>query len=318
MPRVPNDALETVVFLYGSRADAESGRKNGASGFTVAHPWSRGFDYHVYVVTSRHCVEGRATTTIRAMRQTDDGSKTVFKDTVESEWILHDDYDVAIYLWKDAKEVAATISNGLLQRSEMESLDIGPGEDVYIVARFIHHDGGQRNVPIVHTGIVSMLPLEPIRNPHTKKNEYDFLVETHSRGGYSGSPVTLYIMPEQVKMGSARNVGPQILILGAMWGHFNTFEPVLDPEIKGDDKTTRFVVRSATMVAGVVPSWEILDLMNGERATNDRDQEEQDRIERSIAATPDTEAVLDSVDTITPTENLMRDLLQVPKDEAED
>lgn len=286
VPRVPEDALETVVFLYPAREAAEQGRKVGASGFMVAQPFIHGFGLHMYTVTNRHCVEGRGTTTIRAMTKTDAGSVPVFVDAKECDWIFHDDYDVAIYRWEDgAPEVAAHSSTSLLRRDEMAHLKIGPGEDVYIIARFIHHDGGQRNLPIVHTGMVGMLPLEPIKNPYTDKDEYDFLVETHSRGGYSGSPVNLYILPNQVDLGIRRNVGPQILVLGVMWGHINTIHYVTDPKIKGKNKRTGHVVKLDTMVAGVVPAWEIMDLINGERALTERmDSERKIREDRIAAA----------------------------------
>src|ERR1035441_9201644 len=163
VPRVPQDALETVVFLYPNRDAAEKGFKGGASGFMVAGGFVHGFGHHKYVVTNRHCIEGKGKMTVRATEQTTEGPKVVFEDITEGRWWKHDDYDVAVCLWDEgAEEIAAHESNTLLTRYELEHLQIGPGEDVYLVARFIHQDGGKENHPIVHGGMVAKLPLDKI------------------------------------------------------------------------------------------------------------------------------------------------------------
>jgi hypothetical protein len=184
----------------------------------------------------------------------------------------------------------------LLTQDQMYALHVGPGEDVYVVARFIHQDGGKENHPIVHSGMVAKLPLDPIRNPWTKKDEFDFLVEMHSRGGYSGSPATLYIIPhEQVTLAKRRrNIGPQILIMGVMWGHINTPQPVFDPKIEGDDKNTEQFVWLETMIAGVVPAWEIMALINRPDVIAQRSEWEAEMRESNKAALdamPESEAV---------------------------
>ncbi len=330
VPRVPEDELEAVVFLYSGRTVRESrvaaakGRKGGATGFMVGEPFIHGstLDHHMYVVTNRHCVEGKAIT-IRATVETETGPAVAFEDTKDGEWLLSDDFDVAVHLWKSGAETsAAHVSSSLLSHDDMRRINVGAGDEVYTIARFIHQDGGEKNHPIVHSGMVAKLPLDPIRNPHTKKDEYDFLVETYSRGGYSGSPVTLYITPEQpVLTRGRRNIGPQILVLGVMWGHIKTFEPVIDPEIEDDDKSTGTVVGLDTMVAGVVPAWEIMNLINRPDAVAQRKEwEEQMRESKksSMRAMPQSEAVTDSEDSIDKTKDLVGKLLQVPKDEPED
>lgn len=281
MPRVPDDYLDAVVFLYPSLKDAQRGTKSGACGFLVCYPTSKGFGWHHYVVTNRHCVEGSDQVVIRATTRDSQGFGMKTWETLEEDWILHPDNDLAICSVDAGEgEIAAHTINSLLSASQMIDLDLGPGDEVFIVGRFIHHDGkAQTNLPILHTGIISMLPLGSIRNPHTKKDESDFLIEVHSRGGYSGSPVFVYAMPaDQVNLGShPRKYGPQLWLLGAMWGHVTTFEPVVDPDIPGDDKRTGTFVRFDTNVAAVVPAWQIAHLMTGNEAAARRDLEEERR-----------------------------------------
>jgi len=304
VPRVPEDSLETVVFLYPGRSAAEKGLRSGggASGFMVAQPFHGRsdpyWDHHMYVVTSRHCVEGNGPITVRASAMDAKGRVMAFLDTTEKDWHRHKDYDVAICLWKEGAEtVAAHTTMTLLTQDQMYALHVGPGEDCYVVTRFMHQDGGTENHPIVHSGMVAKLPLDPIRNPHTKKDEYDFLVEMHSRSGYSGSPVTLYIIPgEQVTLAKRRrNIGPQLLIMGVMWGHIRTHEPVLDPRL-GGDKRTGEVVAVDTMVAGVVPAWEVMALLNRPDVVAERLEWESEMRESKIAAfdaIPESEVVTD-------------------------
>jgi hypothetical protein len=298
VPRVPEDSLETVVFLYPNHNAAVKGLKSGSTGFMVAQPFQHGFGWHGYVVTNRHCVENQ-NVTVRAMAQTEDGPDVVFADTKAADWILHDEYDVAIYPWKKgAEEVPAHTNASLLDCTHAEYLKLGPGEDVFTVSRFIHQDGGEQNHPIVHSGMLAKLPLDPIKNPHTKKFEYDFLVEMHSRGGYSGSPVTLYIMPGQVKLSKERNVGPQLLIMGVLWGHVLTQHEVMDPRKDGPKKGTGDFVQLETMIAGVVPAWEIVALLNGDEAVKQRmEYEEQVTKEKHAASEKMDPWVTDSAES---------------------
>src|SRR5271170_5484166 len=73
-------------------------------------------------------------------------------------------------------------------------LEIGPGEDVFMVGRFIDHDGKDANIPSVRFGNISTLP-QPIEQPSGSTNNKSFILDLHSRTGYSGSPVFVYRTP---------------------------------------------------------------------------------------------------------------------------
>jgi hypothetical protein len=125
-----------------------------------------------------------------------------------------------------------------------------------------------------------------------------------------------------VKLSNERNVGPQLVIMGVLWGHVNTPQPVIDPNIEGDDKTTDNFVWLETMIGGVVPAWEIMGLINSDRAVQQRiEHEDQMREAKKAAAKalPESEAVLDYEEGLeSPTADLMGNLLKVPKGEADE
>jgi hypothetical protein len=106
---------------------------------------------------------------------------------------------------------------------------VGPGDDVYLVGRFIGHDGKQRNTPIARFGVISMMPSEPVRNAHTGLAQETILIETHSITGHSGSPVFVQRLPMTPVPGlPGLRMYRQEWFLGIDWGHISHFEDVVD------------------------------------------------------------------------------------------
>src|SRR5215467_13131396 len=95
MPRVPEDFLECIVYLYPSVAAAEAGERLGGTGFVVG---VRGkidrTNHFLYVVTNRHVIEA-GNTTVRI--NTSDGKH----DSLEYDqrnWIVGPpEIDLAVY-----------------------------------------------------------------------------------------------------------------------------------------------------------------------------------------------------------------------------
>jgi hypothetical protein len=73
--------------------------------------------------------------------------------------------------------------------------DIGPGDDVFVVGRFINREGKQKNIPSVRFGNIAQMPGEPLFLDDGKELEC-FLIEGRSISGFSGSPVFIHISPE--------------------------------------------------------------------------------------------------------------------------
>jgi len=65
MPRLPDNFLDTAVYIYDSLEDAKSGKAAGGSGFLISIPWEGEDGEHVYVVTNHHVISGANSKVVR-------------------------------------------------------------------------------------------------------------------------------------------------------------------------------------------------------------------------------------------------------------
>jgi hypothetical protein len=70
MPRIDDDLLDCVVYLYGSKAEADAGINIGGSGFLVSYASSRGIKAggFMYAITNRHIIREKCATVIVAVQ----------------------------------------------------------------------------------------------------------------------------------------------------------------------------------------------------------------------------------------------------------
>lgn len=278
MPRIDDALLDSVVYFYESVEDARQGRKSGGCGFLVGVP-VEGNDNKMFpfVVTNSHVIKEGKSTVIRLKKKT---GESHVQETDISGWTHHPNGDdVAASHIALTDELAADFrfhwisSAKFVTREVIEEYNIGPGDEIFMVGRFIQHDGKQTNLPVVRFGYLSMLPNQPILHPRGLLQE-SFLVEMFSIGGFSGSPVFVYFRPFSIRPGPGKppvttvqtntqirehNIGP--LLLGINWGHINNALPVIDSSGKRLDPPQ--FVHSNTMMAGVVPAWKIWELLGG-------------------------------------------------------
>jgi hypothetical protein len=197
MPAIPPEILDTVVYLYPDVDAASRGERAGGSGCVVAiptqtEPFTMGF---TYVVTNSHVIrEGRAS----ALRfNTRDKGLGVIHNTAAG-WIHHPDGDdlavLPIALEYEKIKAKFIPEAWFITKEKVQEYGIGPGDEAFLVGRFVNHEGKQQNLPAVRFGQVSMLPIEPIRTARGLLQEA-FLVECRSLPGYSGSPVFIAPLP---------------------------------------------------------------------------------------------------------------------------
>lgn len=291
VPRVPEELLACVVYIYPSEADAVDDRRFGGTGFLVGvrgvekddwgymhDPWS------YYIVTAAHVVVGKGRTVLRI--NTAKAFETVPLD--EEDWYWQQDAN-----GRPKNDLAVCPIDVDLDRFDLKVLSITralerppelgpwvprstPGDDVGMVGRFVDHGGKRRNEPVVRFGNVSMLPNEPI--PSAAGYELvAYLVEMRSRGGHSGSPVIVYhddFKSEPVRMSTNLDMWPtfplahsfpRYELLGIDQGQFPTYLDVVDDQ---DRKIGRVRERSAMCV--VIPSWCLVELLEDERLTDMR------------------------------------------------
>ena len=270
--RLSDETLESVFYLYPSEQSARNGEKAGGSGFFILIPFEReGVKRnHLYMATNRHVIDGGALTA----RINDGPDSFVIFDTDDRAWFRHPDgHDLALILVDfsitfTCKGLSLGLNNDL--RKTIAEHDLGIGDEVFTVGRFVNHEGKQRNNPVVRFGNVAQMPLEPIRQDDGYMQE-SFLVECKSIAGYSGSPVFAFIKPFSPRPKTAqitsKAFGPWLL--GVTWGHITEWKPVCDSKGRPLANPAQIVAMNSGMM-GVVPAWRLMEMFNHQKTKQKR------------------------------------------------
>lgn len=308
---VPQRLRSSVVFL-GERTGV--GVHWGGTAFFVSQPYTRWPDHsHVYLVTARHCVEGK-TDLVARLNSPPHGPEggTYLLDLPDGdEWLKHpapapgEDYvDVAAMKVPDLSVFGAWAAGYGWARMSMffpESLlgdepesGVGIGDEVVALGLLTVHYGEDRNEPVMRMGNLAMVPKEPVLvhykgGPSRRMRLY--LTELRSISGLSGSPVfvrhrTFPGDPEQAPMS----------LLGLMIGHWD------DPD-------------SNHMGFGkVVPAQLIAEVIDQEDEVKRRDAEERKKAEEEGTAVEDSGFEGTEYERF---EKLARELANTPKPKDE-
>lgn len=151
MTRINDDFLECVIYLYPTTENARQGRSAGGTGFLVAVDSQHAGKVYVYAVTNSHVIREAASPVIRL--NTTAGGTEVLSFTA-NQWVHHpdgDDLAVAMLpgLGSEGFKVKYVPEKMLITKDDLVKHNIGPGDDVFMVGRFITHEGRQRNLPSV-------------------------------------------------------------------------------------------------------------------------------------------------------------------------
>ena len=281
------------------------GRKIGGSGFWIGVQ-SQKLDHFrwIYAVSNRHVVHRSGASTIRA--NSNDGHLVILEKE-PTDWIEHPDgHDIAILpiVSREVPGLSHMFVPIPMFATPAHVMDqvIGVGDNVYMIGRFINHEGTTRNTPSVRFGNISMIPGEPIYVDAHTIPQVSFAVELRSMCGYSGSPVMVETGGYSKQPNGAWNITKtQDYLLGVHWGH------IIEPwtvEKKIRRKATRAAltpneqeveeVSANTGMNGVVPAWHLLDLVNLPQLQQLRAKEEEEEMRRISRTTPG--AALDSAD----------------------
>lgn len=273
MPRIPDHYLDTAIYLYASHADAEAGIRTGGSGFLVSVPIEQipGRAVH-YAVTNAHVVEGGGCT---VRLNTTDGKFDIY-DFDERHWIIPDSKDdIAICQipgLSAAHRFCTVPTKFFASREIIDRYAIGPGDDTFVVGRFINAEGRQQNLPSIRFGNLAQMPWEPIEQDRIfgRFKQESYLVEARSISGFSGSPVFVLMEPILARPNGARLEGGMIFLLGIVWGYVLDWGPVCDQRGKPVDTKLKVCVNTGMM--GVVPAWKLEELLNRSDMTKLRKQ----------------------------------------------
>lgn len=269
MPRIPDDWLNAIVYLYPSEVAARSGELAGGTGFLIHIPNEAGPN-PLYAVTNSHVIREGKSPVLRI--NTNDGGFDV-EALTQDQWVHHpdgDDVAVAPLGLSSEHYVLDSISTVLCLRSIDDDPRVGPGTEVFFMGRLGEHAGRAKNLPVIRFGNVSMAPLEPIKHERGIMQD-SYLVEARSIGGFSGSPV--FADPGSFYHAEKGFVDfymqAVIRLIGIDWCHLHRTMPVLEKD--GETPVTQgWRIYENTGMMGVVPAWKLLELLDDEDVVRDR------------------------------------------------
>jgi hypothetical protein len=294
MPRVPQKILDSVCYLYEDEEQAKAGREFGGTAFLVSVPSERhqGANY-AYVVSNWH-VACQGCPVVR-INTKDGGADIILLEP--DHWEFDPRYDIAVAplpVREDLHRFATVPSAMFVSREQMAAARMGAGEDVFMVGRFVDHDGGPVNLPALRFGNISVMPT-PIEQPNGRKADC-FCIDLHARTGYSGSPVFVYRTPgfdleenleaairEKRCLAAGCNM---FMLLGIHFGHFKEYWQIIDnkpnPLEPGSSLLTEGkYIKGLSGMSCALPAWNIMEILNIPKFKNRRHWQD-DLAERSM------------------------------------
>ena len=301
MPRIPDFIMNSIVYLYQDATSAETGVDQGGSGFLL----SMRSDLvqtasHYYAVTNAHVIrDGFTVVRINRLNPTASGRLVEwFEFSKTTDWIEHSVHDLAVCAmppdldpWTYRLSVMKT--DLMVTQHECVTKNIGPGDDLVYIGRFMGHAGKYENLPSVRFGNLSSMPneREPVEYEvdGQRRRQVGFLVEARSRSGYSGSPVFFL---HRHAINDSRTVLPDLdlRLLGVDWGHIPERVQLLDPG--GYLHGSHWFVEVHAGIMGVVPAWYLDEFIRNDP----RLSEQRRRDDEWYLVNPPTGYPLDSAD----------------------
>jgi hypothetical protein len=261
---VPDTIRDCAVFIGTKEGEDITFR---GTGFLVAmpHPNVVGKGY-IYLVTAKHCIVDSGNKLFLRANTTD--GKSVAFPLNNADWVFHDDStDVAVVSWVPPSNVKYRVlsTEMFLTKKEIQEHSIGIGNDVFMTGLFTRHVGNQKNLPIIRTGNVAMMPDEPVKTENFGDMEA-YLIEARSIEGISGCPV--FVLKEHSE---GYNPGiKKFFLMGLMHGHWDL---PLSPS-KNDAVNLGIAV--------VVPAQKILDILHGKKAMQQRIKWQENDMRRNL------------------------------------
>jgi hypothetical protein len=158
----------------------------------------------IYLVTARHVAEALSSNFLIRFNTRDQGAEI---DVVNNaQWYYHHEHTVDVAIlhcgypdWADCVPLPGRLFVRPDEYADPGAIvpgisDIGIGDISYVVGLFNRFYGKQRNLPVVHTGHIALLPgdeLIPVWNRRSciRQEVEGYLVQAHGLEGLSGAPV---------------------------------------------------------------------------------------------------------------------------------
>ncbi len=239
--QIPEGMLNCVGFL-GAEVNGKS-RYCGTAFFASTNNQEGESDDRVYLVTARHCVLNGCRSKRFWLRLNDidgQGSRELELPNTEAQWSFPESASIDLAVLALSPDDQTNWTYIAWQMFALETIRVKEkvdiGDDVMVVGLFSPMPGIIRNQPIVRTGIISAMPGEPLQDD--SGHSYDaFLVELHSLGGVSGSPVFVVYKgadKKPVRQHMVMDTYEQHKLFGVARGHYDlrsSREVADDPDV---------------------------------------------------------------------------------------
>jgi len=293
--RVPDEILKCVVFLGVTETSNKPGEPSrdryAGTAFVVGVAGERLPQGHfTYLVSAAHVVDRIEGDCWLRVNLTKGGVEQI--DIGERRWVRHPEgksVDVAVLPWDMGTEIDHMLvpTRMMLVSSDMfRTRNIGVGDEVFMTGVFASAYGRERNSPILRNGNIAMLPEDKI--PTKDLGEVDaYLIETHSFGGISGSPV---FVQETVALKVNRGEDPpdtppntiagtgSHFLLGLVHGHWEIDERDINAvHVRGARQGEESINLGISIV---IPASKIVETLNQPALVEVRRRAEQRMIEQ--------------------------------------
>lgn len=314
MPRVSPELIASVFYLYENGNDARARTNPSGTGFiaSMVDLWQPRPCTFYYGVTNWH-VACRGASVIALNRA--DGTVETLEFGPEDWHFLPSGPDVAVVplnLGQRSPDVQSIPHHMFAERRHLANMAVG--DDIFMLGLFVDEHGRTTNIPKARFGHVSMLPNEraPIRQPTGYEGE-SFVVDAHSRSGFSGSPVFLYTNPlsdlnesfptirghvdasriardietrsnlgglSRLEIEIRLDKAPHVQLVGMHWGQFAERWELERREVRDIEKesyvTTGAFVNGFSGMTCVLPSWHLMEVINLPRLKEMRERKQQE------------------------------------------
>jgi hypothetical protein len=274
MARIWDEWLDSVIYLYTSVDAANKGVKSGGCGFIVGVKSESDPSFrHLYAVTNAHVVESGAT--VIRFNTTDGDTDTLGLD--KGDWRIHPDGDdIAVAPIDVPRDVyRMNVIDREMCRAVHTINGLGPGDEVFMLGRFIAHDGLQTNKPVARFGNIAM----SISDVKSQRGSVvpAWLVESRSLAGMSGSPVFWFI-PKQQEWPRKVPVSDPVfasffrgpMLLGIDFGHPPHYDPVVDKTKRAERHPEGWRVQSNSGFMTVAPIERLTAMLDSEEFAIER------------------------------------------------
>jgi hypothetical protein len=293
---IPDEIRKSVVFACHKPNLAGMPRPGGTAFFVGVHGGPDGSIVSTYFVTAKHVIDAIRTAGVDGkvhLRINVKNESPKFVESLVDAWRFHHNdsghVDVAVLPFEMPPQwdgLVYPLRSSILEHDIIKEQSIGPGDEVFVTGLFTSHYGKGQNIPIVRIGHIAAMPEEAVETKWCGPMEA-YLVEIHSIGGLSGSPVFVHLGPvihdSNRQPSLAAHRGGPFYLLGLVHGHWNV--PVPDADAAAVDDHVRDRINAG--IAIVTPVSKVIETLNHPELMATRVRRLRNEIDK-LAATPDS------------------------------